>query len=113
MAATYKILGQGFPGLGANLNLYTVPTGKSAVVSTITVANTSASAATFSIYVCPFNTSVDPAIDARHAIAVSATVLANDTTAFTIGITLAAGDFIVVSSATSTVAFSAFGSEIN
>lgn len=113
MAATYKILGQGVPGLGANLNLYTVPTGKSAVVSTITVTNIAASAATFSIYVCPFNTAVDPAIDAKHSIAYSATVAANDTTAFTIGVTLAAGDFIVVASGTSTVAFSAFGSEIN
>jgi len=46
----FKILGQEAPGT-TNTALYTVPTGKSAVISTIAVCNQTASDATFRITV--------------------------------------------------------------
>ena len=47
MATTYKVLGQSNPAATTATTLYTVGAGKSAVVSTITVCNQAASAATF------------------------------------------------------------------
>jgi hypothetical protein len=45
MASTYKVLAQSAPSATTNTDVYTVESGKSAVVSTITVCNRSASAA--------------------------------------------------------------------
>ena len=41
MARVYKILGQRNPGSGVLTNVYTVPAGNSAVVSSIVLTNTS------------------------------------------------------------------------
>lgn len=108
MATTYKVLGQVNPSATTATTLYTVPSSKSAVVSTVTVSNQAASAATFRIAVRPAGETLDP----KHYIAYDSTVAANDTTAFTIGITLATTDVITVYASTSTVSFNAFGSEI-
>lgn len=109
MATTYKVLGQTNPTGGIDVNVYTVGAGKSTVVSTITVANLASTAATFRIAIRPSG----EALNERHYIAYNSTVGANDTTAFTIGITLAATDVITVYASTSNISFSVFGSEIN
>ena len=49
MPTAYKVLGQVNPSATTATTLYTVGAGKSAVVSTITVCNQAASAATFTI----------------------------------------------------------------
>lgn len=108
MATTYKVLGQVNPSATTDTTLYTVGSGKSAVVSTITVANQNSAAATFRIAIRP----AGEAIAAKHYIAYGSTVAANDTTAFTVGVTLAATDVITVYASTGTVSFNAFGSEI-
>lgn len=109
MATTYKVLGQVNPSATTDTTLYTVGSGKSAVVSTIAVTNQAATAATFRIAIRPAGES----IAAKHYIAYGSTVAANDTTAFTLGVTLSATDVITVYASSATVSFNAFGSEIN
>lgn len=109
MPTTYKVLGQSNPSATTATTLYTVPSATTSVVSTITVANQAASAATFRIAVRP-NAET---LAAKHYVAYDSTVAANDTTALTLGITLDAADVITVYASTTTVSFNAFGSEIS
>lgn len=109
MATTYKILGQLNPSATTETVLYTAPSLTSAVVSTIMIANQASAAATYRIAVRP---SADASTTAKHWIVYGATVGASDSTALTLGITLAAGDTIRVYASTATLSFSAFGSEI-
>jgi hypothetical protein len=109
MATTYKVLGQSNPSATTATTLYTVPSSTKAVVSTITVCNQAASAATFRVAVRPDAET----LAAKHYVAYDATVAANDTTALTLGITLDAADVITIYSSTATVSFNAFGSEIS
>lgn len=109
MASTYKVLGQARPADTNVADLYTVPTGGQVVVSTITVANTTSSIATFDIYVRPDGAAAGPAT----AVAFGTKAAASTTTALTLGITADAGDIISVKSATANaVTFTAFGLEI-
>jgi glucose-6-phosphate dehydrogenase assembly protein OpcA len=109
MAATYKVLGQVNPSATTATTLYTVGSGKSAVVSTITVCNQASSTATYRIAIRVAGAS----LSAEDYIAYDSTVAANDTTALTLGITLAATDVITVYASTTTLSFNAFGSEIS
>lgn len=109
MATTYKVLGQSNPSATTNTTLYTVPSATSAVVSTITICNQASSAATYRIAVRPAGASVA----AQHWVVYGATVAASDTTALTLGMTLATTDVITVYASTATLSFSAFGSEIS
>jgi glucose-6-phosphate dehydrogenase assembly protein OpcA len=109
MPTTYKVLGQVNPSATTATTLYTVPSATTSVVSTITVSNQAASAATFRIAVRP-NAET---LAAKHYVAYDTTVAANDTTAFTLGITLDAADVITVYASSATVSFNAFGSEIS
>jgi glucose-6-phosphate dehydrogenase assembly protein OpcA len=109
MPTTYKVLGQSNPAATTATTLYTVGAGKSAVVSTITVCNQAAATATFRIAVRVAGS----ALSAEEYIAYDSTVAANDTTALTLGITLAATDVITVYASSTTVSFNAFGSEIS
>jgi hypothetical protein len=109
MATTYKVLGQSNPSATTATTLYTVPSSTTVVVSTITVCNQAATAATFRIAVRP-NAET---LAAKHYVAYDSTVAANDTTALTFGITLDAADVITVYASSATVSFNAFGSEIS
>jgi hypothetical protein len=109
MATTYKVLGQSNPSATTATTLYTVPSSTTVVVSTITVCNQAATAATFRIAVRP-NAET---LAAKHYVAYDSTVAANDTTALTLGITLDAADVITVYASSTTVSFNAFGSEIS
>tara|TARA_R110000868_G_scaffold41151_1_gene141012 strand:- start:19 stop:348 length:330 start_codon:yes stop_codon:yes gene_type:complete len=108
MATSYKVLGQVNPGATTATTLYTVPSSTQTVVSTISVANQAASAATFRIAIRPAGETLDP----KHYIAYDSTVAANDSTMITVGVTLATTDVITVYASTTTVSFNAFGSEI-
>ena len=92
---------------GAATDLYTVPAGKEAVVSTITVANPTLSATSYRIGVVKSGET----LALKHWIAFDIALAANATTTLTLGITLAAGDIIKVSNDTGQVSFAAFGSE--
>lgn len=109
MATTYKVLGQAAPADTANADLYTVPASTEAVVSTLLVSNTTATDATCRIFVRVGGA----AAAAGNAVIYDGSVAANDFTAITLGITLAATDVITVQSGTAdALTFQAFGSEI-
>jgi len=109
MPTVYKVLGQSNPAATTNTTLYTVPSSTSAVVSTITICNQASSAATYRIAVRPAGATAA----AQHWIVYGATVAASDTTALTLGVTLATTDVLTVYASTATLSFSAFGSEIS
>jgi hypothetical protein len=108
MATTYKVLAQSNPSATTNTDIYTVPSATSAVISTIVVCNQAASTATFNIAVRVAGAS----ITAAQYIAYQVTVGASDSTALTLGITMAATDVLTVQASTSTLSFTAFGSQI-
>jgi glucose-6-phosphate dehydrogenase assembly protein OpcA len=108
MATAYKVLGQSNPSATTATTLYTVPSSTQAVVSTIVICNQTASAATYRIAVRPAGAS----LAAQHYVAYDVTVGASDSTALTLGITLATTDVVTVYASTTSLSFTAFGSEI-
>lgn len=109
MATTYKVLGQSNPAATTATTLYTVPTATEAVVSTIVIANLTATAATFRIAIRPNGATLANS----QYIAYDITVGASDSTALTLGITMDAADIITVYGSTANLTFTAFGSEIS
>jgi hypothetical protein len=109
MAYIYKVLGQSAPSATTATDIYTVGAGKQAIVSTITVANRSATARTYRIAVRPAGATLAN----QHYIAYDVTIGANDTTPLTLGITLTATDVITVYASTTDLSFGIFGSEIS
>ena len=105
--ATYKVLGQLNPSATTETTLYTAPS--AAIVSTLMIANTASTTATFRVAVRP---AADSTTATKHWIVYGATVLGSDSTALTLGITLATGDKIQVFASTANLSFSAFGSEV-
>ena len=108
MITTYKVLGQSNPSATSDTTLYTVPSSTSTVVSTIVVSNLGTSG-TYRIAIRPSGASIVN----QHYIAYEATLNANDTISWTLGITLAATDVITVRASNTSFAFSVFGSEIS
>ena len=102
-----KVLGQVNPSATTATTLYTVPSAKSAVISTITICNQTATAATYRIAVRPGGAT----LAAVHYVAYDITVGASDTTALTLGITLATTDVVTVYASTATLSFHAYGDE--
>ena len=109
MATTYKVLGQINPTANTLTTIYTVPAATQTVVSTVTVCNQSNVAATFRLAVQPANA----AIASKHYINYDTSLPGNDTIALTIGMTLGNTDVISANASSSTISFSAFGSEIS
>jgi hypothetical protein len=108
MATTYKVLGQSNPSATTATTLYTVPASTSTVVSTISICNQAGSSASYRIAVRPAGAT----LAAQHYLAYDIVLAANDTTALTLGITLATTDVVTVYASSATLSFSAFGSEI-
>lgn len=108
MTILYKVLGQINPTANTLTDCYTVPTGNTAVISTITVCNYGANTGLFSIAVRPAGATIAN----KHYISANTTVPTYDSIALTLGITLGNTDVISVSSSISTVSFNIFGSEI-
>jgi hypothetical protein len=108
MAYAYKVLAQSAPSATTNTDIYTVGSGKQAIISTITIANRSASSRTYRIAVRPAGATLAN----QHYIAFDVSVLANDTTALTLGITLTATDVVTVYASTADLSFGIFGTEI-
>jgi glucose-6-phosphate dehydrogenase assembly protein OpcA len=102
-----KVLGQSNPAATTLTSLYTVPASKEAVVSSISVANLTATAATFRLAVRPAGASIEN----KHYIGYDITVGASDSTIITVGLTLATTDVLSVYASTANVAFQAFGDE--
>jgi glucose-6-phosphate dehydrogenase assembly protein OpcA len=102
-----KVLGQANPAATTATTLYTVPSAKSAVVSTLVVANLAATAATYRVAIRPAGATLAN----THYIAYDVALSANDSTALTLGITLAETDVLTDYASTANVNFSAFGDE--
>jgi len=109
MPTTYKVLGQSNPSATTATTLYTVPSATQAVVSTIVIANLTATAATFRIAVRV----AGAALANSQYVAYDITVGASDSTALTLGVTLGAADVVTVYASTANLTFTAFGSEIS
>ena len=104
-----KVLGQVNPSATTATTLYTVPSGKTAVISTIVIANLSTSAATYRIAIRVAGS----ALSNEEYIAYDTAITANNSTMITIGITLGATDVITVYASTADLSFNVFGSEIS
>lgn len=110
MPTAYKILGQAAPSATTNADLITVGAGKSQVISTLVVANTTATDATFRV----FARIAGATAAVTNALIYDATVKGNGIQAFTLGITLAATDVLTIRTGTANaLTFTAFGSEIS
>ena len=104
-----KVLGQSNPSATTLTTLYTVPASKEAVVSSISVANLTATAATYRIAIRPAGATLAN----QHYIAYDVSVAGNDTTPITVGVSLQATDVITVYASTANLSFGVFGSEIS
>ncbi len=109
MAYSYKVLGQSAPSATTNTDVYTVGSGKQAIVSTITVANRSASPRSYRIAIRPAGATIAN----QHYLAYDIAIAANDTTALTLGITLTATDVVTVYASSADLSFGVYGSEIS
>ena len=108
MATTYSTLGQSNPSATTQTTLYTCPASTQTVVSSLVVCNQGASSATYRLAIRK-NAAT---LDASMYIVYDASVGANSTTAYTLGITVDASDLITVYASSATMSFTAFGSEI-
>lgn len=109
MAINYKILGQQHPAATTSVDLYTCPTSTQTVVSTISIANVTATSGKARVWVAKSG-----AANAHvYALMYDVPIAAQSTNTFTLGITLSAGDIIrVYSTNGSDLTFHAYGSEI-
>ena len=109
MPQTHKVLGQVAPANTNNADLYTVPATTQAIVSTLSIANITTTAATFRAAVRPAGASIAN----QHWIAYDVSLGGADSVTLTLGVTLAATDVLTVRSGTANaLAFSAFCVEI-
>jgi hypothetical protein len=113
MPIKYKILGQVTPAPNTYIDMYAVPAGNSAVISTLNIANLSTANVTFRIAVKQGGI---PAANGwpttKQFIAYDVALPAQDTVGLTMGMTLDATDVVNVLSYQGNVAFNLFGSEI-
>lgn len=108
MATTYKVLGQVAPAATTATTAYTVPSATSTIVSTVVVANRGTTSATYRIAVRP----AGAALSNEHYIAYDVAIAPNDSTALTLGITLAATAVVTVYASSANLSFNLYGSEI-
>jgi hypothetical protein len=90
--------------------LYVVPSGNSAIVSTVSISNLTSTAAQYRIGITDVANAA-PAIS--EMLVYDATVAGNDTVTLSLGVTLAAGKEILVMANSPEISFAAFGSEIS
>lgn len=109
MATTYKILAQAAPSATTPTLLYgPVGTGISTVMSTIAICNRGTTSLTYRISL----RQAGEADTAKQYLVYDATLGANTTATYTLGVTLAAADSVYVYASSANATFQAFGSEI-
>ena len=109
MANAYKVLGQADLTTTNLTTVYTVPSSTESVISTVILANRTASATTFRIAIRPDGA----AISNSHYIAYDVPIAANDSTTLTLGITVNAADLIDVKAGdANAISVNIFGTEI-
>lgn len=103
-----KVLGQVEPSASTYTTLYTVPTGKSTVISTLSITNQAI------VGVIKYRIAIRPGgatLATEHFIAYDTELSPYESTYITAGITLSAGDVVTVRSTASAVSFNLFGEE--
>lgn len=108
-AEALKILGQVNPAATTATDLYTVPAATSAVVSTMVIANQAGTQATFRISIRVAGASAN----AKQYLAYDVAVPPNDSIILTLGVALGTGDVITVYGSSTSLSFTATGSEIS
>ncbi len=108
MPRNYTILGQKNPATNVLTNLYTVPNSNTAVISSFVITNLDSNTAAFSIAA---NTTGVATTNANH-LAFRVSVPGNDAIALSLGVTLNAAAQVSINANTSTLTFSAFGTEM-
>jgi hypothetical protein len=109
MANAYKVLGQNDLPATTLTDVYTVPASTETVISTIVIANRTASAESFRIAI---RTGGD-AVEDKHYIAYDVGIAANDSTTLTLGVTLEATDVLSVYASAVDLSVNVFGTEIS
>ena len=112
MANALKILGQLNPTANTQGNVYVVPASTAAIVNNITVANQSASNASYSIIVMPSGSFSATAANTFFIVR-GGVVPASDTALLSLGVTLPAGAILAANSNSGSISISAFGVEIS
>jgi hypothetical protein len=108
MPNLYKVLGQAVPSTSSDI--VTVPSGKQHILSSLMVANTTASPVTYRVHV----RIAGAAVATSNAIVYDSTVAPNDTVSLTLAMSLDAADVVTVVSGTSgSLTVTAFGTEIS
>lgn len=102
-----KVLGQSAPSATTPTDVYTVPSAKSAVVSTLVVTNRGATSETYRVAVRPAGATLGDA----HYIVYDVVLPGHSSDFMTIGITLATTDVVTVYASTGDFTFSLFGDE--
>jgi hypothetical protein len=100
---------QGTASTGTYATLYSTSASVTAVISSLVVCNQSSSSITYRIGL--MGSAGTPS--ASEFLVYDATIAGNDTVALTLGISMAASQFIRVSTSASTSSFAAFVSEIS
>lgn len=108
MTTVYKVLGQSAPSANTATTLYTVPSGNSAVCSSVTICNAGVANANVSMQVAVANA----ASSTSQYVVYNNTIVPGDTLFMTLGVTLAATDTVRVTATGANVAFQLYGSEI-
>ena len=107
MATTYKVLAQVNPSAVTNTTLYTVPTGTSAISTTLVVCNIGISGL--------YRVAVRPAgatLDNKHYIVYDNLLNQGDSRFISIGMTLGATDVVTVYASTANFSFNLLGAEL-
>lgn len=112
MANTYKVLALTALSADTNTDIYTVPAATSAIISAITVANTTASGITYRLAITGSATAASAVTLGEH-VAYDVAVAANDTVSLNLGLTLEAAKKIVARANSASVSFGVFGSEVS
>jgi hypothetical protein len=109
MGNVYKTLAQVNPSAASLTDAYTVPGATSTVVSSVVVANRSASATSFRVSVAVGGAADDP----KQYVAYDTVIPGNDVVALSLGMTLATTDKVRVYATLATLSFTLFGEEIS
>jgi hypothetical protein len=110
MPQNYKVLGQVAPGAATLADLYVVPSSTETVISSIVVANRSASTVgTYRIAITPNGATLGNV----HYLMFDVPLNPADSTTITLGLTVDSADKVLVQASTADFSFSAFGVEFS
>ncbi len=109
MATSYKVLGQATPTASTATALYTVPSSKEAVISSIIVCNVNQVPAVYRIAIRPNGETLAN----KHYIIYDNSIAPQETLTLTLGVTMGDTDVFEVYSSVENVSFNLFGSEIS